>query len=137
MASSKMRFTCPTSSRGHESKLRVMAKVAAPTAKVLFRVAESNGSANVETLWAHDLGSDRYKLDNSPFYAYVVSADDTVFAPHDDAEGLPTFRSVVAKPGNRTVRIVFDPPVVSGNESDGVLQGLVALGCAARRTRST
>ena len=106
-----------------------MANVAAPTAKVLFRVAESDGSANVETLWAHVLGCDRYRLDNSPFYVYGVSAEDTVFAPHDDTEGFPTFRSVVSKSGNRTVRVIFDPPVVTGNESDSVLQGLVALGC--------
>ena len=106
-----------------------MANVAAPTAKVLVRVAESDGSANVETLWAHDLGGDRYRLDNSPFYVYGVSAEDTVFAPHDDTEGFPTFRSVVSKSGNRTVRVIFDPPVVTGNESDSVLQGLVALGC--------
>jgi len=28
-----------------------------PTAKVLFRVPEEDGSANVETLWAFDLPS--------------------------------------------------------------------------------
>ena len=103
--------------------------VASPTAKVLFRVAESDGSANVETLWAFDLGADRYKLDNSPFYAYGVSWGDTVSAPHDEAEGRPTFRSVLSKSGHRTVRVIFDPPVASGNKSDAVLQGLVRLGC--------
>lgn len=106
-----------------------MAGVAAPTARVLFRVAETDGSTNVETLWAYGLGGDRYRLDNSPFYAYGVSAEDIVFAPHDDGEGFPTFRSVVSKSGNRTVRVAFDPPVATGNESDRVLQGLVALGC--------
>ena len=106
-----------------------MADVTTPNAKVLFRVKESDGSANVETLWAYDLGGDRYKLDNSPFYAYGVSCGDTVLASLDDAEGLPTFRSVVAKSGNRTVRVIFDPPVASGNASDAVLQGLVRLGC--------
>ncbi len=106
-----------------------MAGVAAPAAKVLFRVAEADGSANVETLWAFELGDQRYKLDNSPFYAYGVSWGDTVLAPLDEVEGLPTFHSVVSKCGNRTVRIMFDPPVVTGNESDTVLQGLVGLGC--------
>lgn len=83
-----------------------MANAVAPTAKVLFRVAEVDGSANVEPLWAYDLGGDRFKLDNSPFYAYGVSTDDTVLAPYDDAEGFPTYRSVVSKSGNRTVRII-------------------------------
>jgi hypothetical protein len=36
----------------------------------------------------------------------------------------------VKKSGNRTVRVVFDPPVQEGNESDQVLRGLVNLGCS-------
>jgi len=101
-----------------------------PTAKVLFRVPDDEGGATVETLWAVPLGDDRYILDNSPFYAYGVSWQDTVFAPLDMQESLPTFQSVVAKSGNRTVRVIFDPPVSPGNASDQVLQGLVSLGCS-------
>ena len=101
-----------------------------PLAKVLFRVPDEDGGASVETLWATPLGDDRYKLDNSPFYAYGVSWEDTVFAPIDSQDGLPAFHSIVKKSGNRTVRVIFDPPVSSGNASDHVLQGLVALGCS-------
>jgi hypothetical protein len=107
-----------------------MSQPAEPTAKVLFRVPEDDGSANVETLWAYDLGGDHYKLDNCPFYAYGVSLHDVVYAPHDPDEKRATFKRVVAKSGNRTVRIVFDPPVGAGPRSDEVLQGLVTLGCS-------
>ena len=100
-----------------------------PLAKVLFRVPDEDGGASVETLWATPLGNDLYKLDNSPFYAYGVSWEDTVFAPIDPQDGLPAFHSIVKKSGNRTVRVIFDPPVSSGNASDHVLQGLLALGC--------
>jgi len=100
-----------------------------PDSKVLFRVSESDGSAHVETLWATALGDDEYKLDNSPFFAYSVSWEDIVYAPVDPAESQPTFVHVVKKSGNRTIRVTFDPPVQDGNESDQVLQGLVALGC--------
>lgn len=100
-----------------------------PDAKVVFRVVEEDGSVHVETLWATSLGDDLYKIDNSPFYAYGVSWEDVVFAPVDPEEGCPTFARVVSKGGNRTVRIIFDPPVQEGNESSRVLQGLVALGC--------
>ena len=100
-----------------------------PTAKVLFRIPDDDGGANVETLWAIPLGNDTYRLDNSPFYVYGVSWQDTVFAPVDPQEQFPTFVSVVEKSGNQTVRVIFDPPVASGNVSDKVLQGLVALGC--------
>jgi len=101
-----------------------------PTAKVLFRVPDGEGGADVETLWAVPLGEDRYQLANSPFYAYDVSWEDIVLAPFSDTEGMPTFESVAVKSGNRTVRIIFDPPVASGNASDAVVQGLVLLGCS-------
>lgn len=100
-----------------------------PTAKVLFRVPEEDGTTNVETLWAYDLGSDQYRLDNLPFYAYSVSLEDVVYAPHDTAEGLPTFKRVISKSGNRTVRIAFDLPAEAGNASQEILDQLVALGC--------
>jgi hypothetical protein len=113
-----------------------MSSVPGPTAKILFRVAESDGSASTETLWAYDLGDDRYKLDNSPFYAYGVSWGDTVLAPHDDAEGHATFQSVLVKSGYRTVRVIFDPPVRRGNESNATLKGLVKLGCEYERANA-
>jgi hypothetical protein len=99
-------------------------------AKVLFRVPSTDGDATIETLWAIPLGDDLYKLENSPFYAYGVSWQDVVFAPYDEQEGFPTFRHVVERSGNRTVRIFFDPPVAPDNASDQVLQGLVAAGCS-------
>ena len=107
-----------------------MTEPSSPDSKVLFRVPEDDGSAQVETLWATALGKDEYRLENSPFYAYSVSWEDVVFAPLDPAEDRATFRRVVKKSGNRTVRVIFDPPVKDGNESDQVLQGLVELGCS-------
>jgi hypothetical protein len=101
-----------------------------PNAKVLFRVIDEEGGTDVETLWATHLGADDYKLDNSPFYAYGVSWEDVVSAPFDPEEGFPTFARVVSKSGNRTVRVIFEIPIETGNESDRVLQGLVALGCS-------
>jgi Domain of unknown function (DUF4265) len=101
-----------------------------PTAKVLFRVPEEDGSANVETLWAFDLGEDRYRLDNSPFYAYSVSVGDVVYAPIDPDEGRATSSRVLEKSGNRTVRVILDPPVADGNSSDVVVKELLDLGCS-------
>ena len=107
-----------------------MTELSSPDSKVLFRVPADDGSAQVETLWATSLGNDQYRLENSPFYAYSVSWKDVVFAPFDPAEDRATFRQVVKKSGNRTVRLIFDPPVQDGNESDQVLQGLLDLGCS-------
>src|SRR5688572_22698495 len=63
-----------------------------PSTKVLFRVRNEDGSADVETLWATSLGADNYKLDNSPFYAYGVSWEDVVHAPFDPEEQFPAFQ---------------------------------------------
>ena len=101
-----------------------------PNAKVLFRVSRKDGSADIETLWAVDLGNDQYRIDNSPFYAYSVSWQDIVYAPFDRDEGRPIFQRVVLKSGNRTIRVAFETPVENGNESDGILKGLVSLGCS-------
>ncbi len=101
-----------------------------PNAKVLFRVPHEEGDgANVETLWAYNLGEDKYKLDNLPYYAYGVSCDDVVLAPFDEDEQFPTFQKVVSKSGNRTVRIIFEEPYASGNESEALINRLVELGC--------
>ena len=106
-----------------------MSDTGGPTGKVLFRVVGEEGDVNVETLWAFDLGQDRYRLDNMPFYAYSVSLGDVVLAPIDPAQQLPTFKAVVKKCGNRTVRIFFDEPVASGSPSMVMLEGLVDMGC--------
>jgi hypothetical protein len=107
-----------------------MSEPSEPTAKVLFRVPNENGGADVETLWAYDLGSDKYKIDNMPYYAYGVSCDDVVLAPYDEDEQFPTFQKVVSKSGNRTIRIIFEVPMESGNESGDLVARLVHLGCA-------
>jgi len=109
--------------------LGLMNEASSPHSKVLFRMPEDDGSSRVETLWAIPLGEDKYVLDNSPFYAYSVSWKDTVYAPVTEVEGLPTFVRVIKKSGHRTVRVIFEPPVQEGNESDVLLQGLLKLGC--------
>ena len=83
----------------------------------------------METLWAYNLGGDRYRLDNHPFYAYFVSVGDIVHAPYDADGQFPTCRAVLEKSGNRTVRVISKPPLEGGNSSDQLMTRLVALGC--------
>jgi hypothetical protein len=103
---------------------------------LLFRVLNEDGTAEVETLWAYDLGDDQYKLDNCPFYAYAVSLHDIVYAPFDADEGFPTFQRIVSKSGNRTVRVILDPPIEPGNRSDEILIGLASRGCELEKANS-
>lgn len=99
-------------------------------AKVLFRVEyDDSDEADIETLWAYDLGDDNYRLDNLPYFAYGVSWNDIVYAPYDPDEERATYKHVVSKSGNRTVRIIFDTPVEDGNKSQDLLDNLVEMGC--------
>jgi len=91
----------------------------APDAKVVL--VDDDG--RVETLWAFSLGGDRYRLDNSPWYAYGVSMGDVVEAPAGE-DGRPTFAKVLEKSGFRTLRIAPEPEA-----SDELLKGLRALRC--------
>ena len=42
----------------------------------------------------------------------------------------PHFKRVLEKSGNRTIRIIFDPPVDESVASRRILDGIVALGCS-------
>jgi hypothetical protein len=44
------------------------------------KVKLESADGDVETLWATTLGEDRYRLDNSPFFAYGVSWLDVIEA---------------------------------------------------------
>ena len=88
------------------------------------KVALRGPDGEVETLWAFDLGGGRYRLDNTPWYAYGVSWQDVVEATAD-ADGQLQFKRVLEKSGNRTIRIVADEPF-----SDAWLDQITRLGCS-------
>ena len=98
--------------------------------KVEFRVEDGEGGVDVETLWAEPLGCNEYKLDNSPFFAYGISWQDTIEANPQEDGGFPLFQRVLKKSGNQTIRIIFDPPLENGNVSELTLQEIVSLGCS-------
>jgi hypothetical protein len=61
------------------------------------------GSAT-ETLWAEMLTDGQYRLRNTPFYAYGVSAEDIVFAQEQDGSLL--FKGIARHGGHSTYRII-------------------------------
>ena len=58
-----------------------------------------------ETVWAEKLGGNRYRIRNSPFYAFGVSADDVIFANPDDEAKL-VFGGVSIRGGHSTYRLM-------------------------------
>ncbi|WP_162799478.1 DUF4265 domain-containing protein [Nocardioides sp. 616] len=87
------------------------------TVKVRF-VLDRDGSgwppAESEGLWAQPLGSERFRLDNTPWFVRGVAADDVVEAKPDDAGVLWFVR--LAERGERVVVRVIPRP-------DGPLNG--------------
>jgi hypothetical protein len=78
----------------------------------MTKVALRGPHGDVETLWAEVMGDGRYRLANTPWYAYSVSWQDVVEASAD-ADGQLQFVKVVSKSGNRTVRIRSEEPFTS------------------------
>src|SRR5262249_29615256 len=76
------------------------------------------------------VGPNRYRLENSPFYAYGVSWLDIVEARPEEPTGLPVLVGSVEKSGHRTVRLILVPGVKEAPEQQSVLDDLSRLGCS-------
>ena len=96
----------------------------------MVKVALRDDDGNIETLWATPLGRHRYRLENSPFFAYGVSWLDVVEAKPPSRGEFPEFVRVTRKSGNRTIRIIFKPPADKSKQAMAVLERLVSMGCS-------
>lgn len=63
-----------------------------------------HGSAT-ERLWAEPLGEGRYRLRNTPFFAFGVSYGDIVFA--EERDGAIVFAGISIRGGHSTYRIIL------------------------------
>ena len=94
----------------------------------LVLVTGTGDDAIVETPWAFPVGPSHFRLDNIPFYAYGLSLDDIVEATLEPGDPRPHFRRVVAKSGNRTLRVIADDG--APRVPQVLLDEIVALGCS-------
>lgn len=62
-----------------------------------------------ESLWAREIEGDLFALENLPFFAFGLNAEDVVLAPR--VGRMREVRSVVRPSGHRTLRILFDEDV--------------------------
>jgi hypothetical protein len=82
-----------------------------------------------ETLWAEPLGDNLCRIENVPFHAYGISADDVVAA--DEREGELVFRRVVERSGHSTYRVFLREGVTEESPRFRALwQRLERLGCS-------
>lgn len=88
-----------------------------------------------ESLLALPLGSNTYRLENSPWFAYGVSFQDVIEALPSETE-LPVFTRVLEKSGNRTLRIYLQTPLETEQDvrQHITLASLLRMGCAIEGT---
>ncbi len=65
--------------------------------------SEWHGNAT-ERVWAEEVGSDRFRLRNSPFFAFGLSLDDVVFGSVED-DGQVHVRGISIRGGHSTYRL--------------------------------
>ena len=73
-----------------------------------------------ETLWAEDLGEQRYRIWNLPVYAYNIGMRDIVECAPDPEGGLPVVTRVLEQGDCFTVRLYFSA-AASDSEIESVL----------------
>lgn len=66
-----------------------------------------------ESLWATELGGDRFRIENVPFYAYGLNYHDVVEAKAETPELKPSVVRVVERSGHRTIRVFFGKDVAN------------------------
>jgi hypothetical protein len=99
-------------------------------AQGFVKVEMSDDYGNVETPWAERVPDsiNQLRLDNSPFFAYRVSAND-IIEGEEVAPGFYRFVRVVRRSGNRTVRLMFGEKKADTPEGELVLNAIVRMGC--------
>jgi hypothetical protein len=80
--------------------------------RIRIRLERGAGEAGPEedAVWGEPLGSDRFRIESCPFFAYGISRDDVVRAAGPD-EGGPVLDDVLEKGGHRTLRFALEPSV--------------------------
>ncbi|MFL5261777.1 MAG: DUF4265 domain-containing protein [Anaeromyxobacteraceae bacterium] len=81
-----------------------------------------------EWLWAEPLGSSRFRVESTPFFAYGLSHGDVVRA--DERSDLAHLEEVERKSGHRTLRVALDADWdLDRGEVQRFLDALLTLGC--------
>ena len=97
--------------------------------KVRFRLDRDESGwppAATEGLWAVPLGHDRYRLDNIPFFARLVSCEDVVRAMRGE-DDLLWVEAVERYAGHSTIRIIAP----TKTDIPEIRNDMAALGCAS------
>lgn len=96
--------------------------------KVVFPYNEG-----AETMWCDQLGSDKYRLDNVPLFAYGVGYGDVFRATTEEGDDRPYFGEVTERSNNWTYRLVLNlVPEARIDERDRLLKAIIERGDGLR-----
>ena len=85
-----------------------------------------------ESMWARSLGSNRFRIDNVPFYAYGLNYGDVVEAMPEAPDLKPSVLRVLERSGHQTLRVFFEESVEE-SERLRLLDSLRDLGVTYER----
>lgn len=97
--------------------------------RIRIRLERGTGEAGPEedAVWAEPLGSDRFRVESCPFFAYGLSRNDVVRAA---GEGGPILGDVLEKSGHRTLRFALSQTLeLRAPAVQRLLQQLADAGC--------
>ena len=60
-----------------------------------------------ESMWADDLGNNKYQIKNIPFYAYGLNYGDIVYAEAESEDLKPEIKRLIEPSGHQTLRVIF------------------------------
>ena len=96
---------------------------------VLDRSPDEAGPGE-DSVWAEPLGSERFRVESCPFFAYGLSRDDVVQAAGPEGAGAPVLEDVLEKGGHRTLRMALAGGVaLEAAPVQRLLERLLSLGC--------
>jgi hypothetical protein len=100
--------------------------------RIQIRLDRSAGEAGPtdDSVWAEPLGSERYRVESCPFFAYGLSRDDVIRAAGASEGGPPVLEDVLEKGGHRTLRLALADEVgLRDHQVQRLLERLIELGC--------
>lgn len=97
---------------------------------VIFELDVEDGwpPVSAERMWARDLGNDRYRLDNVPWFVRGIAEGDVVRALPEAGEGWPVFVERLEWSGNLTIRVIPFRNGPLGGDLQAVLDAFIPLG---------
>lgn len=98
--------------------------------KVVAEIPAEPGDVSRESMWAEPLGEGRFRLKNSPWFAYGLSVEDVVRCSEDE---IPEIEEVVEAGGHRTLRVIFNEKAVNADEQYRILTRLAEHGVDGER----